>query len=104
MASSSLARNLLAMKRHQLLRMAALRNGTAVRCMGGGGVGGDGLPIKVDIGKREVVGFGMNGEENYIDDVHFPFPAIRFKEDNAEITVSSMVMSSVMQYLTRFLP
>ena len=54
---------------------------------GGGGVGGDGLPIKVDIGKREVVGFGSTGEETYIDDIHFPFPAIRFKEDTAEISM-----------------
>ena len=54
----------------------------------GGGVGGDGLPIKVDIGKREVVGYGMTGEETYIDNVHFPFPAIRFKEDDAQISVS----------------
>jgi cytochrome c oxidase subunit 4 len=42
-------------------------------------------PIKVKIGKREVVGFGANGEENYIDHVHYPFPAIRFKEDSGEI-------------------
>jgi len=49
----------------------------------------DDWPIKLQIGKREVVGFGNNGEENYIDDVHFPFPAIRFKEDTGEIIVSS---------------
>ena len=60
----------------------------ALRLMGGGGVGGDGLPIKVDIGKREVVGFGATGEENYIDNVHYPFPAIRFQEDTAEVAVS----------------
>ena len=42
-------------------------------------------PVKVKIGKREVVGFGANGEENYIDHVHYPFPAIRFKEDSGEI-------------------
>merc|ERR1712059_162010 len=42
------------------------------------------LPIpltKVDIGKREIVGFGGNGEATYIDSVMNPFPAIRFKED-----------------------
>ena len=43
------------------------------------------LPIKVEIGKREVVGYGMNGEETYIDNWAFPFPAIRFKEDTDEI-------------------
>jgi cytochrome c oxidase subunit 4 len=42
-------------------------------------------PIKCEIGKREIVGYGMNGEENYIDDVHAPFPAIRFREDTPEI-------------------
>ena len=57
----------------------------------GGGVGGDGLPLKVDIGKREVVGFGRTGEEMYIDDVHTPFPAIRFKEDTAEIAVRKKI-------------
>ena len=36
------------------------------------------LPLtKVDIGKREVVGFGGNGEATYIDSVMHPFPAIR---------------------------
>jgi len=43
------------------------------------------LPIKCEIGTREVVGFGMNGEETYIDHYAFPFPAIRFKEDTPEI-------------------
>merc|ERR1739848_532071 len=42
-------------------------------------------PVMLDIGKREVVGFGMNGQENYIDDPHHPFPAIRFKEDTPEL-------------------
>merc|ERR1712008_527124 len=37
------------------------------------------------IGTREVVGYGNCGQENYVDHVHYPFPAIRFKEDNAEI-------------------
>ena len=36
------------------------------------------LPLtKVDIGKREVVGYGGNGEATYIDSVMHPFPAIR---------------------------
>jgi cytochrome c oxidase subunit 4 len=43
------------------------------------------LPIKADIGTREVVGYGMNGEESYIDHYGFPFPAIRFKEDTQEV-------------------
>jgi len=43
------------------------------------------LPIKTYIGTREVVGYGMNGEEIYIDNVHYPFPSIRFKEDTPQI-------------------
>jgi cytochrome c oxidase subunit 4 len=43
------------------------------------------LPIKTEIGTREVVGYGRNGEESYLDDYAYPFPAIRFKEDTAEI-------------------
>ena len=39
---------------------------------------------KVDIGSREVVGFGANGEVTYIDSVMAPFPAIRFFKLNIE--------------------
>ena len=36
------------------------------------------LPLtKVNIGKREIVGYGSNGEATYIDSVMHPFPAIR---------------------------
>jgi cytochrome c oxidase subunit 4 len=60
---------------------------TAMRRSGYDSHGGEyqPLPIKADIGKREVVGFGMNGEESYIDHYGFPFPAIRFKEDSVEV-------------------
>merc|ERR1712179_822892 len=44
------------------------------------------LPIGLEIGNREVVGYGNCGQENYVDHVHYPFPAIRFKEDDAEIS------------------
>ncbi len=54
---------------------------------GGGNPMEDYWPVKVQIGKREIVGFGTNGDENYIDDVHYPFPAIRFKEDLGDILV-----------------
>jgi len=37
------------------------------------------------IGSREVVGFGVNGEANYVDRIVSPFPAIRFKEDTPDI-------------------
>ncbi|XP_015588827.1 cytochrome c oxidase subunit 4 isoform 1, mitochondrial [Cephus cinctus] len=40
---------------------------------------------KAVIGNREVVGFGMNGTESYIDRVDFPMPAIRYKENNPDI-------------------
>merc|ERR1712131_272970 len=44
------------------------------------------LPLtKVNIGKREVVGYGGNGEATYIDSVMHPFPAIRFKEDAGDV-------------------
>ena len=37
------------------------------------------VPVGLGIGKREVVGYGNCGQENYVDHVHYPFPAIRFK-------------------------
>jgi len=37
------------------------------------------------IGKREVVGFGTNGSYSYIDRPDYPYPAIRFREDNQEL-------------------
>ncbi|KAK4021030.1 hypothetical protein OUZ56_002963 [Daphnia magna] len=46
-----------------------------------------GDPIKTIIGNREVVGFGMNGQPNYIDRVDFPLPAIRYKEVTPDIQV-----------------
>merc|ERR1712107_643325 len=54
--------------------------------MGSSGGGGPTLAQqKVDIGTREIVGYGANGEVTYIDSVMAPFPAIRFKEDKGEI-------------------
>lgn len=40
------------------------------------------------IGNRDWVGFGHNGSANYKDDAHFPFPAVRFKENTRDIWVS----------------
>ncbi|KAG8240425.1 hypothetical protein J437_LFUL003139 [Ladona fulva] len=37
------------------------------------------------IGNREVVGYGFNGEPNYVDRPDFPLPAIRFKENTPDI-------------------
>jgi hypothetical protein len=39
------------------------------------------------IGKREVVGFGTNGSYSYIDRADYPLPAIRFREDDAQLQV-----------------
>lgn len=39
------------------------------------------------IGNREVVGYGINGQYNYIDHVNNPFPAVRFKESTPDIQV-----------------
>ena len=36
----------------------------------------------VNIESREIVRFGLNGKALYRDDVHMPFPSIRFKERN----------------------
>merc|ERR1719228_389191 len=41
--------------------------------------------IHPKIGNREIVGFGFNGNANYVDLGGFPCPAIRFKEDTPEI-------------------
>jgi len=63
-------------------------NVVQARCYGGHGSKSE-LPLplqKVDIGKREIVGFGHNGEITYFDSVMHPFPAIRFKEDAGDIT------------------
>jgi len=40
---------------------------------------------RAKIGKREVVGFGLNGEYSYIDTMDVPMPAIRFREESEEI-------------------
>ncbi|KOC69754.1 Cytochrome c oxidase subunit 4 isoform 1, mitochondrial [Habropoda laboriosa] len=42
-----------------------------------------GLPNK--IGNREVVGYGYNGEETYLDRVDYPMPAIRFMPSSSDI-------------------
>merc|ERR1711944_389493 len=63
---------------------------TSVKALGGHGPpahGGEVVyePVKVKIGNREVVGYGNCGQENYVDHIHYPFPAIRFKEDTGDI-------------------
>ncbi|XP_022912924.1 cytochrome c oxidase subunit 4 isoform 1, mitochondrial-like [Onthophagus taurus] len=41
--------------------------------------------IRALIGNREVVGFGHNGQPNYVDSPSFPLPAIRWKEPTKDI-------------------
>jgi len=70
--------------------LAATRNlTTTVKRLGGGYVvhGGEACktPTKVDIGNREIVGFGINGNPDYADSIMYPFPAIRFQEDTPEV-------------------
>lgn len=43
------------------------------------------------IGSREIVGFGWNGLPSYVDRADFPFPAIRWREDTAEIKVNKLI-------------
>jgi len=44
-------------------------------------LGGDGQPMVITRhGNREVIGYGFNGEPNYVDRVDFPIPAVRFRE------------------------
>ena len=53
--------------------------------------GGGGLDTVIERhGNRFVVGYGFNGEPNYIDRVDFPIPAVRFKEDSPQISVGGM--------------
>lgn len=73
-----------------LLKFASRSLATSSRRAGGGYEDHGGeyqeLPIKTEIGKREIVGYGLSGEASYMDTVAAPFPAIRFKEDNASIS------------------
>lgn len=39
------------------------------------------------IGSREIVGYGYNGQPAYADRYDYPLPAIRWREDTAEIKV-----------------
>ncbi|XP_049880226.1 cytochrome c oxidase subunit 4 isoform 1, mitochondrial-like [Pectinophora gossypiella] len=39
------------------------------------------------VGNREWVGFGYNGQPNYVDRTDFPMPAVRFQPDTPDIKV-----------------
>ena len=36
-------------------------------------------------GNRDIVGFGFNGLPNYEDKCEYPAPAVRFKENTADV-------------------
>lgn len=62
-------------------------------------IGPDGMPTehhiyKDKIGTREIVGFGWNGLPSYVDRTDFPFPAIRWREETPEISVSTAMSST----------
>ncbi|XP_046386716.1 cytochrome c oxidase subunit 4 isoform 1, mitochondrial-like [Ischnura elegans] len=44
-----------------------------------------GIHDRAKIGNREIVGFGYNGQANYMDRADFPLPAIRFRENTPDI-------------------
>ena len=51
-------------------------------------LGGEGMPAIIERhGKREVIGYGYNGQPNYMDRVDYPIPAVRFKEETPQIKV-----------------
>lgn len=56
------------------------------------------------IGNRDWVGFGTNGSANYKDDAHFPFPAVRFKENTRDICVKYQfkLYQFILYYLRSF--
>merc|ERR1712051_882086 len=42
------------------------------------------VPVGLGIGKREVVGYGNCGQENYVDHVHYPFPHSRCHRNHCD--------------------
>lgn len=36
---------------------------------------------------RDVVGYGLNGEDQYFDSITYPFPSVRFMKNTPEILV-----------------
>lgn len=53
-----------------------------------------------NIGSREVVGYGWNGQSIYYDRVDYPMPAIRFREDTKEIKVRKFSKNSICSCVT----
>ena len=53
------------------------------------------------IGAREIVGFGFNGQPNYLDRTECPMPAISFIPDTPDIKGSSNPQMTIQYLLTR---
>ncbi|KAF0287711.1 Cytochrome c oxidase subunit 4 isoform 2, mitochondrial [Amphibalanus amphitrite] len=67
-------------------RCGRLAGGAARLSTSARALGGDGMPAIIERhGKREVIGYGYNGQPNYIDRVDYPIPAVRFKEETPQI-------------------
>lgn len=47
------------------------------------------------IGNREIVGYGYNGQPNYVDRAEFPMPALRWKENTPDVLVSAQTMLKI---------
>ncbi|XP_030756400.1 cytochrome c oxidase subunit 4 isoform 1, mitochondrial-like [Sitophilus oryzae] len=77
-----MANNLLALTCKQLLKNVAAKHSVQTASMSANVAGSFTRKL---IGKREIVGQGFSGEPTYIDRADFPFPAIRWKEPNADI-------------------
>lgn len=48
------------------------------------------VPSIREIGCREIVGHGRNGDHAYADHPAFPFPAVHFREITTDLLVSSV--------------
>lgn len=42
---------------------------------------------------RDIVGYGLNGEPSYFDNVTYPFPSVRFMKNTPEIMVQYFALS-----------
>lgn len=89
-----MANTLLALTTKQLIKKALVKPVFIQTALASDG----GSYVQNLIGKREVVGFGFNGEPTYVDRVDFPLPAIRWKEPTADILVFKLPLN----YKVRF--
>jgi len=66
---------------HRSLSTSAARTSDAIIFTGPE----DKSEIYPKIGNRDIVGHGMNGKPCYMDALHYPCPAVRFKENTADV-------------------